>query len=155
MSIVNKVNKTLSNIKSSWDIILIQCLCDHCEHCEKKLNTETQLEIHMQSNHEVQNFKCDKCDQYFITDCTMKKLYKICQDFNSDLRHFWAVVLLVQEKTYIYPQLPCHQISRDKHSSLCYGPLSLSSLTTILVNLSMVIILLMILCRSAITISIG
>ena len=60
----------------------------NCEHCEKKLNTETQLEIHMQSNHEVQNFKCDKCDQYFITDCTMKKLYKICQDFNSDLRHF-------------------------------------------------------------------
>ena len=33
--IVNKVNKTLSNIKSSWDIILSKNLCDHCEQIEQ------------------------------------------------------------------------------------------------------------------------
>ena len=38
-----------------------------CDHCDKSYSTNTEMEIHIESDHLIEGFNRDKCDKLFVS----------------------------------------------------------------------------------------
>ena len=63
-----------------------------CDFCDKLFNTKTEMEAHIDSDHNIANLNCDKCENVFVSKWRLKMHQKMhtqkhqtrnCHNFNS------------------------------------------------------------------------
>ena len=111
----NMVDEVSHKFVSSIKNISSQKLTHHkpvirCKTCDKKFNSNHELEEHMEQHDDVQMHNCEICDKYFILKWRLEKYMELHQNVKRRNCHYYN-----NNKTCLFEKIGCmfnHKVSK-------------------------------------------